>query len=85
MLEPSAPLAKTKTPPKRFCSSTETFSLDGLRAAFGFSEAFKKNPNNKRKKKQTPNKNIIHKPVSTTNSIKDRDLNYKYFMAFIGV
>ncbi|GAA7198952.1 hypothetical protein ID0445_01500 [Helicobacter pylori] len=52
MLEPSAPLAKTKTPPKRFCSSTETFSLDGLRVAF--SEAFKKNPNNKIKKKTNP-------------------------------
>ncbi|GAA8337233.1 hypothetical protein KH0074_06710 [Helicobacter pylori] len=51
----------------------------------GFLKLSKKNPNNKRKKKQTLNKNIIHKPISTTNSIKDRDLNYKYFMAFIGV
>ncbi|GAA8422909.1 hypothetical protein Hpkin77_01390 [Helicobacter pylori] len=57
MLEPSAPLAKTKTPPKRFCSSTETFSLDGLRVAF--SEAFKKDPNNKRKKNKPLTKTLF--------------------------
>ncbi|GAA7362437.1 hypothetical protein HpCK81_01540 [Helicobacter pylori] len=62
MLEPSAPLAKTKTPPKRFCSSTETLSLDGLdglRVAFGFSEAFKKNPNSKRKKNKPLTKTLF--------------------------
>ncbi|GAA6841196.1 hypothetical protein CHA185_07410 [Helicobacter pylori] len=57
MLEPSAPLAKTKTPPKRFCSSTET--LDGLRVVFGFSEAFKKDPNNKRKKNKPLTKTLF--------------------------
>ncbi|GAA7489630.1 hypothetical protein Hpkin5_01510 [Helicobacter pylori] len=57
MLEPSAPLAKTKTPPKRFCSSTEIFSLDGLRVAF--SEAFKKDPNNKRKKNKPLTKTLF--------------------------
>nr|BCI58234.1 hypothetical protein HPKE_04890 [Helicobacter pylori] len=57
MLEPSAPLAKTKTPPKRFCSSTEIFSLDGLRVAF--SEAFKKDPNNKIKKNKPLTKTLF--------------------------
>ncbi|GAA8480746.1 hypothetical protein KKKH37_07070 [Helicobacter pylori] len=59
MLEPSAPLAKTKTPPKRFRSSTEIFSLDGLRVAFGLSDAFKKNPNNKRKKNKPLTKTLF--------------------------
>ncbi|GAA8406671.1 hypothetical protein Hpkin61_03490 [Helicobacter pylori] len=57
MLEPSAPLAKTKTPPKRFCSSTEI--LDGLRVAFGLSEAFKKDPNNKIEKNKPLTKTLF--------------------------
>ncbi|GAA7815335.1 hypothetical protein HpMS147_05210 [Helicobacter pylori] len=61
MLDPSAPLAKTKTPPKRFCSSAEIFSLDGLRVAFGFSEAFKKDPN-----KDPNNKRKKNKPLTKT-------------------